>query len=123
MPHPGPKSFEDYLTVIPPDKEEGTREILALMRSELPGAREDVRWGIAIFSRGGSDIVGISARKDFYSLYVPDPATAERFVPGLGKVKAGRGCIRFRTPEDLEKSALRRMVAELEKASAEGHTT
>jgi len=106
-------TFEEYLEVVPAKRVEGTRLILDAMRKLLPDAEEGVRWGIAVFSKDGEDIIGISARPNFYSLYVPDQAVLERYAPELGKCNPSQGCIRFAQPRDIKLPVLRRMVKAL----------
>ncbi len=123
MTNPEAATFEDYLGLIPEDKTEGTRDLIELMRGQLTGAVEDVRWGIAIFSRDGKDITGISARQGFYSLYVPDSDVVEKYVPQLGNVSAGKGCIRFKDLDDLRTPALLKMIGELSEKAGTGTGT
>ncbi|MHC5064344.1 MAG: DUF1801 domain-containing protein [Planctomycetota bacterium] len=111
--NPTAESFEEYLGKIDPDSVPTTRKVIQIMRKELKGADEDVRWGIAIFSRDGEDIAGISSRKGFYSLYVPQGEVRDKFLERLGKVDPGKGCVRFKRIEDIELPELRKMVREL----------
>jgi uncharacterized protein YdhG (YjbR/CyaY superfamily) len=113
MDKPEAGTFEDYLDHVPDNRAEGTRSIIAAMRKLLPDAEENVRWGIAVFSHDGEDITGISARKNYFSLYVPDPDVLEQYAPELGKVNPGNGCIRFARLKDIKLPVLRRMVKEL----------
>ena len=111
--NPQAATLEGYLKLVPSEKVDGARKMIELMREQLPDADEDVRWGIAIFSRNGRDIAGIAARKGYYCLYVPDAEVVEKYLPKLGRVKAGEGCIRFRNTKDVKRPALARMVREL----------
>lgn len=115
MPNPVAENFEEYLSVIPEERVDGTRAIMELMRKELTGCDERVQWGMAIFSHDGRDITGVAARKGFYSLYVPNGEIVKKYVPLLGKVDAGKGCIRFKDPDEIKKTELRKMIREMKK--------
>lgn len=106
-------TIEEYLDQVDPDLVVGSRQMVTWIREALPGAEEAVAWGIAIFRRGSKDVTGVAARKGYYSLYVPHPDAVEQWTPRLGKVDAGKGCIRFKSLEDLDSAAYREMLADL----------
>ena len=66
-----------------------------------------------MYSMNGRDVVGLAARTNFYSLYVPHGEIVRKYVPRLGKVSAGKVCIRFRSLGGLNLTELDRMVKEL----------
>ena len=66
-----------------------------------------------LFSVNGKDVVGLAVRSKFYSLYVTHGDIVRKYVPRLGKVSAGKGCIRFRSLDALNLAELGRMVREL----------
>ena len=112
------QSFADYLSKIDPAMVETTCKVLDLMRKRLPGSAEVVKWGIALFTIDGKEVTGVAARKGFYSLYVAQSDVVEKYVPRLGEVESGKGCIRFRHLDALKVRELERMVDELKKRAA-----
>ncbi|MFO0875595.1 MAG: DUF1801 domain-containing protein [Phycisphaerales bacterium] len=109
-------SIEEYVSKIDPSLVDGTRKIVAIMRKGLPGAREQVRFGIAIFVVGERDAIGIAARSGFYSIYVPAGTDVREFASRLGRTSHGGGCIRFRTLHDIDLGELRKLVAQRRRA-------
>jgi uncharacterized protein YdhG (YjbR/CyaY superfamily) len=107
------ETINDYLKQIPAETVATVKKVLARMKKHLPGAKGRVQWGIAIYSINGKDVVGLAARSKLYSLYVPHGEIVRKYVPRLGKVTAGKGCIRFRSLDDLNLAELDRMVKEL----------
>jgi uncharacterized protein YdhG (YjbR/CyaY superfamily) len=105
---PGP--IEAYLATFAESDAEIGRELVGIMSEALPGAEERVQWGIAILSIDGKDVMGIAIRKGFFSLYVPNGTVASSFRSRLGKVDAGKGCIRFKKSGDLDRAAFRELV-------------
>ena len=89
-----------------------TKHVLARMKKHLPGAKGRVQWGIAIYSVHGKDIVGLAGRRNFYSLYVTRGDVVRKYVPRLGKVSAGKGCIRFKSLADFNLGGLDAMLKE-----------
>jgi uncharacterized protein YdhG (YjbR/CyaY superfamily) len=108
-------SFDEYLARVDPAMAETTSRVLALMRKRLPGATEVVKWGIALFCLDGKEVTGVAARKGFYSLYVARADVVEKYVPRLGDVEAGKGCIRFKSLDGVKLRELERMLDELKK--------
>ena len=74
-----------------------------------------------LFSVNGKDVVGLAARSKFYSLYVTHGDIVRKYVPRLGKVSAGKGCIRFRSLDELNLAELDRMVKELKSRIHQPH--
>ena len=107
------ETINDYLKQIPAETVATVKKVLARMKKHLPGAKGRVQWGIAIYSINGKDVVGLAARSKLYSLYVPHGEIVRKYVPRLGKVTAGKGCIRFRSLDDLNLAELEHMVKEL----------
>lgn len=105
-------TIDEYLDQIDPDMLATTQQIIGIIRDNLPGSEEVVRWGIALFRHRGKEIAGIAPRKGFYSLYVPQENIVQRYSARLGKVNPGRGCIRFRQLGDLNIDELNNLLIE-----------
>lgn len=64
-------------------------------------------------------LVGLCARKDYYSLHIccgdKDGYLVEKHAKQLGKVKTGRSCINFKKLADLDVAVAMSLVKEAEK--------
>ena len=108
-------NLREYLDELPAESAGPMEKVLALMKKLLPGAQQRIQWGIAIFALSGKDVIGIAARTGFYSLYVPHGATVKKYAPRLGKVSAGKGCIRFKNLNEVDLGELEKMVKEMKR--------
>ncbi len=106
-------SFEEYLTEVGPTKVETIKIIIDKFREKIPEAEERVRWSIAIARKDETDLIGISARKDFYSLYIPHQEIISKYSSRLGKVQPGHEAIRFKSIDDLDMTELDNLLEEL----------
>ena len=112
-------AIDEYLESLPSGMEETTRTFVALMRAHFPGCREEVKWGNAVLWSGDTELIGIAARKGFYSIYVPHNGLAKEFGPCLGKVDAGKCAIRFKKLEDVNLSALETLFVRIKEGLRE----
>lgn len=66
--------------------------------------------------------IGIASNKNYISLYVgggeDGSNVAERYKEALPKANIGKGCVRFKRLDDLDRAALQRMIREAAQAAA-----
>jgi len=108
--NPIESTFEEYLSHLPEGMVSTTRQVFEVMCAELPAAEERFEHGMALLAVNGKPVTGIAARADAYELYVPQPAVNDEFSSKLGKVEAGKDCIRFHKLGDVSEAQLRRMI-------------
>lgn len=120
--HPTTTDVESFLQAIePPARQSDCRE-LARMMEEATGS-PPVMWGSNIIGfgqyhyrydsghEGASALVGFSPRKREISVYLaPGFAEWEDLTPGLGKHRAGKGCLYITGLAGLDREILRKMI-------------
>ncbi len=112
---------EALLAKAPPAREADTRAATALM-ARVTG-EPPVAWGTMIgFGRyryryasgreGETFRVGLAARKDALTLYLPvDGVVGEALLDRLGPVKRGVGCVYVKRLAEVDEAALEVLVA------------
>ena len=117
---PAPATPAAYLAALPADRRDAMDTLHAAIRQAAPKLEPFLQSGIIGYGKfhyksksceGDWFIVGLCARKNYYSLYICSADErgylAEQAAPKLGKVKVGRSCITFKKLEDLDlKSAM-----------------
>jgi uncharacterized protein YdhG (YjbR/CyaY superfamily) len=92
-------TVQAYLEELPEDRRKALSKLRTLIRKIAPDAVEGMQYGMASYSIG-EILFGLASQKAHMALYVcSDVVDAHR--EGLGKLKCGKGCIRFRNLDDL----------------------
>lgn len=117
-------TVDEYLEGLPEPRRSQVRQMHELIRETAPDLEPHVDRGGIGYGRyhyryasgreGDSPQVGLSSRKQYISLYTcagtADRYLAEQFAPRLGKADVGRGCVRFKKPEDLDLAVVRELL-------------
>jgi uncharacterized protein YdhG (YjbR/CyaY superfamily) len=111
--HDDDESIEDFIDKIEPERKCTAREVVEFMRSRLGEVEERVQDGMAIFSRNGIDITGVSVTNKHVKLFVPDSQVAEEYSARLGNVETDEAGVRFEQLTDIKRTELRKMVDRL----------
>ncbi len=64
---------------------------------------------IILINLKGKDILGISPRKTKYSMYLYNLEAKAKYLPKLGKIDDGVGCLRFKKWEDINPDGISEM--------------
>jgi uncharacterized protein YdhG (YjbR/CyaY superfamily) len=115
------QSVPAYLKELPADQKKVLTQLRKLVRDEAPTAVESMRYGMPCYELGEM-ICAFAAQKQHFAFYLTDNAVVEQYRPQLGKLNIGKGCIRFRKPEELNFDLLRQMLALAVKRRLDGVT-
>ena len=88
-----------------------------LVRETVPDAVESIRYGMPYYNHHG-DLCAFAAQKRYFSFYVM--SAGEPIAPhrkALGKLDAGKGCIRFGSLDEVPEG----LLAEILEAAAEAN--
>lgn len=107
-------SIDAFVENVDLERRCSAREVVELMRARLPSVDERVEDGMAVFSRSGVDITGVSISDSHISLYVPDSQVVEKFSSKLGNVECETSRVQFGQLTDINRAELRRMIDSLD---------
>jgi uncharacterized protein YdhG (YjbR/CyaY superfamily) len=100
------------------EQEQAWRDTLVRLRLAcqhlLPGYNEEMAHGMPTYSHSGRMEVAFAKQANYLSFYVLKDAVLDEHRPRLRGLTLGKGCIRFRRPEQIDWS----VVAELLTATA-----
>lgn len=120
-----------YLASLPPERRKVVAAVRAMIRKHLPdGYVETMNWGMLsyeiplsrytmTYNKQPLSYMGLAAQKNNYAIYMMNvyaqPRLAEKLAEGYksaGKrLDMGKGCLRFKTIEDLPMDVLAGIVA------------
>ncbi len=129
-----PATPEAYLAGLPADRRGPMAALHEAIRAAAPKLEPMMMAGMIGYGKfhykyasgreGDWFIVGLCARKNYFSLYIcsgdKGGYLAEQAAAKLGKVKVGRSCITFKKLEDLKLDAAMALVLRAEKIGGTG---
>jgi len=92
----------------------GQRKLLETIRGVIREVAPDVEEGIAHGMLDYPGLANLGAQKHYVALYV-SPAVLAAHKPHFPGVSCGKSCLRFRSPEELDPAALRRLLRAVRK--------
>jgi uncharacterized protein YdhG (YjbR/CyaY superfamily) len=105
-------SVPDYIEAVADDRRASLRQMRADCLELLTGFEESMTYGMPCYRRAGGQIeVSFASQKQYLALYImrSDVLDAHRArLPGLS---IGKGCIRFRRPDQIDREVIRSMLA------------
>ena len=106
---------DGYLAELPDERREALTRLRELCRAELPGFTEKMSYGMPAYELDGNG-VAFASQKQYISFYLLRTDVRRAFTERLAGHDMGKGCLRFRKPEqidyDLVRDLLRATAAE-----------
>src|SRR5438128_8907897 len=96
---------EDYVAQIPEERRPHVQRLRKLVKKAVPKASEGIEWGMICYLYQGRPFACIASQKNYLSLHLPDlytqPKLRAKHAKALSSLKMGKGCINFRSTEEL----------------------
>lgn len=105
-------TVSDYIAELPEDRRKALTTLRSLIRKTAPLAEESIRYGMASYTTGTMEI-GLASQKNHMAVYVCDPEVVDAHREELGKLNCGKGCIRFKSLDELPLDVVRAIIEEL----------
>jgi uncharacterized protein YdhG (YjbR/CyaY superfamily) len=105
-------TVKDYLDELPEDRRKALSKLRTLIRKTAPAAAEGMQYGMINYMMGNM-LCGLASQKGYMALYVCDTAVVDAHRSRLGKLNCGKGCIRFKSLDDLPLDVVADILAEV----------
>lgn len=110
-------TVDEYLETVPPQRLAALTKLRQLCLSTLEGYQESMMYGGPCYSKDGIVEVGFGSQKNYISFYVLKKDVVDRYRDQLKDV--GKGCIRYRRPEQIDFAIVEKLLEETVTSSAE----
>ena len=90
-----------YIAEAPEDRRPVLEQMRALIRAELPDAEECIDYGMPCYKRDGAMAVAFASQKGYLAFYGLGKATLDRYAAQMGGLDCGKGCVRYKRPEQV----------------------
>jgi uncharacterized protein YdhG (YjbR/CyaY superfamily) len=104
-------TVEEYLADVPEERRRALETLRTLCLEELAGYEEGMHYGMPSYSRDGSAVeVAFASQKSYISLYVLE-SVVKANAHLLEHLSVGKGCIRFKRPEQIDPMVVRPLLS------------
>ncbi|MFG2334153.1 iron chaperone [Streptomyces sp. NPDC048604] len=101
---------DGYLTEVPEERRVMLTKMRELCREELVGFDEVMAYGMPAYERDGACEIAFASQKQYISFYLMRSDVREAFEERLAVQDMGKGCLRFRRPENIDFGLLRDLL-------------
>jgi uncharacterized protein YdhG (YjbR/CyaY superfamily) len=107
-------AVDAYLDQVSGPRAAAVRTLRDLCLEHLPGFTEGMKYGMPGYWRGpaaeGEGEIGFAAQKQYLSFYVVRTDVMAAHRNRLAGLSVGKGCIRYRGPEQLDTEVVRSIL-------------
>ena len=111
-----PATVDEYFAALPPGRREALGALRELVGKCLPRARETMHYKMPTWELDGP-VCAIASQKQHLALYLCDVPVLDDFRDELSHLNLGKGCVRFRSLDELPKMTVRAMLREAARRS------
>ena len=107
---PKAKTIDDYLALLPDDKQVALENLRKTIRAVAPKAEECISYRLPAFRLNGRMLVAFGATANHCAFYPMSSSTVEAFKDDLKKYETSKGTIRFQADKPLPAALVRKLV-------------
>jgi len=97
---------EAYIAQAPADRRAAIEQLRNLCRRNLAGYKECIEYGM----RNGAVEVAFASQKQYIAVYMLNKSVLDEFRGELAASSIGRGCLRFKKPEQIDFKVLGKLL-------------
>ncbi|MGI8947977.1 MAG: iron chaperone [Ornithinimicrobium sp.] len=116
-----PATVEDYVAALPPPARDVLQAARTILRREVPGVEESIRYQIPCFAAGGTYLVHVAAWKSHIGLY-PVPRFRSEVETQVASLRHGQDTVRLPIKEPFAHATLDLLLSEIVALRLDGRT-
>jgi uncharacterized protein YdhG (YjbR/CyaY superfamily) len=109
--HSGAATVEEYIAEAAPARRDALELLRRMCHEELAGFDEAMRYGMPSYLRDDTVEVAFASQKAYISLYILRADALAANAERLAGLQLGKGCIRFRRPEQVDAATVRALLS------------
>ena len=106
------ETVDAYIAEASPERAPHLTRVRDAARRVLTAHTEAMAYGMPTYSRGGAPEFAFANQKQYLALYVMKTGVHAKNAEALAGIDCGKGCIRFRKPEQLDEALLERLLTD-----------
>lgn len=114
------KDVDAYLAEVPAERRAALTRLRELCRRTLIGYTEGMHYGMPGYTAPGAEEgeVGFASQKQYIALYILKQPALEAHRAELAGLSVGKGCIRYRRPEQIDFKVVKKLLTTSRKLKA-----
>src|SRR5262245_45317606 len=105
-----PKTIDEYLSGVSPEKRAALEELRQTIRSIVPEAEEGFSYGMPAFRLDGKPIAGFAAAAKHCTYFPMSGSTVETLKNELKGYDTSKGAVRFQPDKPLPVASVRKLI-------------
>jgi uncharacterized protein YdhG (YjbR/CyaY superfamily) len=105
-----PKTIDEYLATVSPDKRAALQKLRQNIRAVAPKAEECISYGLAAFRLNGRLLVAFGGWANHCAFYPASSIMLKKFRDDLKHFHTSKGTIRFPSNEPLPRALVKKLV-------------
>ncbi len=105
------ETVAEYIAEAAPARHDALTLLRRLCREELSGFEEAMRYGMPSYLRDDAVEIAFASQKAYISLYILRQAALDANADRLAGLSTGKGCIRFRRPDQIDPDTVRALLS------------
>ena len=107
------KNVNEYLKEIPEPRLESMTKLRELCLEILDGYEENMEYGMPSYKKAGGEVeVAFASQKNYISFYILRESVFNNFRDSLKGLNLGKGCIRYKKPEQIDFNIVKQLLIE-----------
>lgn len=107
-----------YIAEAPAERRIALKKLRVLCRAELKGAVEGMDYGMPCYRSGETVLVAFASQKQYIAFYGCGQLLLKNHPEAAAKLNMGKGCIRFKKPEQIDFTLVQQLLREKQAARA-----
>ncbi len=104
------KTVQEYYEKVPPHRQKAMTALREMIIENAPEVEETFQHELPFYNLADSPFIALASQKNHISLYLNDPSLIQEYTPKLGKVSAGKNCLRIRNFDLLDQAQLVELI-------------
>ena len=105
-------TVEEYLQEVQADRKAALAQLRQLCIDKLVGYQESMEYGMPCYKKEDSEVeVAFASQKNYISLYILKEEVLNEYREDLAHLNLGKGCIRYRKPEQIDFVLVEKLLA------------
>jgi len=110
-------SVDDFMVEVSPDRRPALDRLRALCRDTFGAEHELMTFGMPAYGDPKTPWIAFNSQKQYIALYAGQGAV-DAFGPRLGVASCGKGCIRWRKPDQMDFDVIADLLADVKARKA-----
>jgi uncharacterized protein YdhG (YjbR/CyaY superfamily) len=109
---------QDYVDNVDADWRPIVQQLRALCKEHLTGYQETMTYGMPTYKLNGRPEAAFARQVKYFSLYIMKEEVLDAHRPDLRGLSLGKGCVRYRRPDQIDWAVVRTLLKETNASAA-----